>query len=156
MGQQFHHFSDFQKNLSCLTARLNDLAHSFCDSPIDVTDFTTRRKCFDADHIIITKADYCSQVLILNKSDYINKINSILNNSSEFEKLGSVEEKDNITTIEKRIQRKLFELMNGNIIQQDVYNGNRPSCSQTPRFNWLTKIYKTNIPLFFCVWFMSI
>ena len=50
-----------------------------------------------------------SQVVILNKSDYITKMNSILDDSSKFEKLGSVEENDNTLTIEKRIQGRLLE-----------------------------------------------
>ena len=97
-----------------MKARLNDLAHSFCGSPIDLTDFTVHRECFAAirslrnnNDIIITKADdKSSQVVILNKSDYITKMNSILNDASKFENLGSVEENDNTLSIEKRIQRR--------------------------------------------------
>ena len=58
-------------------------------------------------------------------------MNSILDDASKFENLGSVEENDNTLTIEKRIQRRLLELLNGNIIQQAVYNDIRPSGSQS-------------------------
>ena len=68
------------------------------------------RECFAAirslrnnNDIIFTKADKSSQVIILNKSDYITKMNSILDDASKFENLGSVEENDNTLTIEKRI-----------------------------------------------------
>ena len=48
-------------------------------------------------------------------------MNSILNDASKFENLSSVEENNNTLTTEKRIQRRLLELLNGNIIQQAVY-----------------------------------
>ena len=90
-------------------------------------------------------------VVILNKSDYIAKMNSILDNSSKFKKLGHVEESDNTLTIEKRIQRKLLELLNGSIIQQAVYNDlmtfdlqvhKDPDCMAG-----LPKTHKNDIPL---------
>ena len=74
------------------------------------------------------------------------KMNSILDDASKFENLGSVEENDNTLTIEKRIQRRLLELLNGNIIQQAVYNDIRPLGSQTPRMYGLPKTHKTDIP----------
>ena len=136
MGQLFHHSSISKEDLSVLKARLNDLAHSFCGSPIDLTDFVMHRECFTAirslrnnNDIIITKADKSSLVVIFNKLDYITKMNSILDDSSKFEKLGSVEENDNSLIIKKKIQRRLLELLNDNIIQQAVYNDIRPSGS---------------------------
>ena len=87
------------------------------------------RECFAAirslrnnNDIIITKADKSPLVVILNKLDYITKMNSISDDSSKFEKSGSVEENDKTLIIKKRIQRRLLELLNGNIIQQAVYN----------------------------------
>ena len=43
MGQLFHHSSKSKEDLSALKARLNDLAHLFSGSPIDLTDFTMHR-----------------------------------------------------------------------------------------------------------------
>ena len=70
MDQLLHHSSKSKKDLSALKARLNDLAHSFCGSPIDLTDFTMHRECFAAirslrnnNDIIITKADKSSKVV---------------------------------------------------------------------------------------------
>ena len=74
------------------------------------------------------------------------KMNSILDDASKFENLGSVEENDNTLTVEKRIQRRLLELLNGNIIQQAVYNDIRLSGSQRPRIYGLPKTHKTDIP----------
>ena len=112
------------------------------------------RECFAAirslrnnNNIIITKADKSLQVVILNESDYVTKMNSILDDASKFENSGSVEENDNTLTIEKKIQRRLLEFLNDNIIQQAVYNNIRPSGSQRLRMYGLLKTHKTNIPL---------
>ena len=48
MGRLLHHSSKSKEDLSSLKARLNDLAHSFCASPIDLTDFTMHCECFTA------------------------------------------------------------------------------------------------------------
>ena len=74
-------------------------------------------------------------------------MNSILDDASNFENFGCVEENDNTLTTEKRIQRRLLELLNGNIIQQSVYNDIRPSGLQRPRMYRLPKTHKTDIPL---------
>ena len=65
-------------------------------------------------------------------------MNSILDDASKFENLCSVKENDNTLITEKRIQRRLLELMNDNIIQQAVYKDIRPSGSQRPRMYGFT------------------
>ena len=71
----------------------------------------------------------------------------ILDDSRKFEKLGSVEENDKTLTIEKKIQRRLLELLNDKIIQQAVYNDIRPSGSPRPKLYGLPKTHKIDIPL---------
>ena len=53
------------------------------------------RECFEAikslrlnSDIMITKPDKGSGVVILNKTDYLTKMNSILNDSSKFQNIG--------------------------------------------------------------------
>ena len=62
--------------LSLLVAKLNKLAHSFCGSPIYVTKFSFGSDCLQAikslrsnKHILITKPDKGSGVVILNRSE---------------------------------------------------------------------------------------
>ena len=54
MGQLFHYSSKSKEDFSALKARLNDLAHSFCGSPIDLTDFTMHRDCFATIRSLVT------------------------------------------------------------------------------------------------------
>ena len=76
IGQLFHHASKSKESHSALKAKLTDLAHSFCGTPIDITNFTTHRECFQAvkslhnnSDIIIMKADKSNAVVILDKFD---------------------------------------------------------------------------------------
>ena len=84
-----------------LRARLSDLAYAYSGSPIDHSDFLLHREHFQAlkslwanNDIFITKPDKGSGVVILNKKDYINKMEVILHDKEKFAKLGDVETHD--------------------------------------------------------------
>ena len=68
-------------------AKSNDLAHFYCGSQIDWSDFSMYRECFLAikslhsnSDILIIKPDSGSGVVILNRTDYVEK------NESNFER----------------------------------------------------------------------
>ena len=137
MGQLFHHSSKSKECLSALKAKLNYLAHAFCGTQIDLSDFTMHRECFDAikslrsnDKIIIIKPDKGSGVVILNKSDYITKMNLILNDASKFQQIGPA---DTNAKLEAKIQRRLLQLSNGGVMHESVYKEIRPTGSLRPR-----------------------
>ena len=78
-----HHKPKSINELSLLKAKLNELAHSFCGSPIDVTKFPFNSDCLQAikslrfnKHILITKPDKGSGVVIFNRSEYDKKNSS--------------------------------------------------------------------------------
>jgi len=60
-------------------------------------------------------------VVNLDKSDYIAKLNVILDDNSIFCKIGPVETNDNTATIEGKIQRRLLELQKGNVLVESIY-----------------------------------
>ena len=110
---------------TALKARLDDLAHLYCDSTIDSRDFTMNKECFRAinslrknDDIIITKPDKGSGVVLLNKSDYVDKMNKILDDQSKFKTLGPVSSNDNTASIESRLQKRLLDLVTANRLCQ--------------------------------------
>ena len=77
MEQLFHQTSKSKESHSAVKAKLTDLAHSFCGTPIDMTHFIMHRECFQAieslrnnSDIIMTKANKSNAVAILDKSDY--------------------------------------------------------------------------------------
>ena len=48
IGQLLQHTPKSKESVSALTAKLNNLAHSYCDSPSDWTDISMHRECFQA------------------------------------------------------------------------------------------------------------
>ena len=94
-AQLLHHSASSVEQRTALKARLANLAHLYSDSTIDSRDFTMHKECFRAinrlqrnDDIIVTKPDKGSGVVLLNKSDYVDKMNKILDNQSKFRRLG--------------------------------------------------------------------
>ena len=90
-AQLLHHSANSVEQCTALKTRPADLAHLFCDSTKDSRDFTMHKECFRAinrllknDNIIITKPDKGSGVVLLNKSDYVDKMNEILDDQSKF------------------------------------------------------------------------
>ena len=92
--QLLHHSASSVEQHTTLKARVANLAHLYCDSIIDSRDFTMHKECFRAinrlrknDYIIVIKPDKGSGVVLLNKSDYVDKMNEILDDQSKFKDL---------------------------------------------------------------------
>ena len=68
-----HHKPKSIDEFSLFKAKLNELTHSFCGSPINVTKFPFDSDCLQAihsnKHILITKPDQGSGVVILNRCE---------------------------------------------------------------------------------------
>lgn len=153
-GQLLHHVPHTPEQFSALKAKLSDLAHAYCGTPVDIGDFLILKECIQAgkslrsnENIHVTKPDKGSGVVILNKSDYISKMEFILQDSSKFKTLGSSAEADNTTKIEAQIQRRLLQLKKEGLLPADIYNKIRPTGSQRPRMYGLPKIHKKDVPL---------
>ena len=152
-AQLLHHKPRSDEHLSALKARLSDVAHAYCGSPIDWGDFLMTKECFQAikalrsNDIYITKPDKGSGVVILNKNDYNRKMGMILNDTTKFLNLGTVDSNDNTAKIESRIQRLLLRLKKDNRISQNVYDAIRPTGSQRPRMCGFPKTHKKDVPL---------
>ena len=154
MAQLYHRKANSADNLPALKARLSDLAHAYCGYPIDSANFLMTKECFRAikalrqnPDIHISKPDKGSGVVILNKRDYILKMEAILGDESKFKTLGPAAEFDNIAKIERRIQRRLFSLKKNGSITPEVYASIRPVGAQRPRMYGLPKTHKTNVPV---------
>ena len=154
IAQLARHNPVSDNELSSLKARLSDLAHAYCGTPIDLTDFRMHREHFQAikslrnnKDILITKPDKGSGVVILNQKDYITKMGDVLNDNSKFEKLGDVEQFDKTARLEQKLQKRLLELVNKKQLARGIYDRIRPTGSQRPRMYGLPKTHKQSIPL---------
>ena len=112
------------------------------------------KECFRAinrlrknDDIIITKPDKSSGVVLLNKSDYVDKINEHLDDQSKFKRLGPVSSNDNTASIKSRLQKRLLHLIKTDLMPKWIYYAIRPTGSQRPRIYGLPKTHKEDTPL---------
>ena len=153
LAQLAHHQPKSKDELSLFKSKLNELAHSFCASPIDTKNLWFDRDCLAAikslrsnRDILITKPDKGSGVVILNKSDYIDKMNNILSDDSKFERLGPVSDFDKTAYNETKLQRYLLNLVKNDDLPRTVYDVIRPTGSQRPRMYGLPKTHKESTP----------
>ena len=86
-------------------------------------------------------------MVILNKSDYIKKMDNILLDETKFERIGSTSTCDNTTGMESRLQKRLLALLKSKLISEHTYQEIRPTGSQKPRMYGLPKTHKPNVPL---------
>ena len=99
------------------------------------------------EQILITKPDKGSGVVILNKSDYIQKMGYILDDKTKFFNMGSVDQHDNTAKTEQKLQKRLLDLVNQKILTRDIYDRIRPTGSQRPRMYGLPKMHREDMPL---------
>ena len=92
------------------------------------------------EQILITKPDKGSGVVILNKSDYIKKMGSILDDKTKVLNVGGVDLHDNTAKKEQKLKKRL--LVHQNILAHDVYHRARPTGSQRPRIYVLPKAHQ--------------
>ena len=153
-AQLLQHSVSSVKQRTALKARLADLAHLYCDSTIDSRDFTMHKECFRAinrlrknDDIIITKPDKGSGVVLLNKSDYVVKMNEMFDDQYKFKRLGPVSSNDSTASIESRFHKRLLDLVKADLMPKWIYDAIRPTGSQRPRMYGLPKAHKEGTPL---------
>ena len=153
-AQLQHHAAANKEQRDSLKARLADLAYIYYESKPDNHDIAMPKERFSAitklrrnDSIAFTKPDKGSSVVILNKSDYINKIKNILHDKTKFERVGPASTCDSTAAIESRLQKRLLELFKAKIIPEEVYRFIRPRGFQRPRMYGLPKTHKPEVPL---------
>ena len=82
-------------NVTYLKARLADLTQRFVNTPVDSGRFLWQKSHFESakqlrrnDDILLTRPYKSAGVVILNRVDYISKMNVILDDTDKFLKLG--------------------------------------------------------------------
>ena len=136
--------------LNVLKAKLSDLAHAYCGTPVDLLDFSMHNEHFQViiflcsnEQILIKKPDKGSGVVILNKSDYIQKMGNILDVKTNFLNMGSVDQHDNTAKTKQKLQKRLLDLINQIILTCDIYDRIRPTGSPFRlRFNKYKGCYR--------------
>ena len=95
------------------------------------------------DTIVILPADKGRRTVVMNKADYIEKANTLLNDTNTYTKLDS----DPTKTTTTRINNQLKTLKDKKKLNITTYNHLRSSDATIAKFYGLPKIHKPDIPL---------
>ena len=119
----------FLRAIFSLESQIKRPRNAYCGNPIDIGDFLILKECIQAtrslrcnENIHIIKPDKGSGVVIMNKIDYISKMDFILQDNSKFENLGPSSEFDNTVKIEAHIQRRLLQLKKEGLLPSKIYS----------------------------------
>lgn len=99
------------------------------------------------ERIVITRPDKGTAVCILDREDYVSKMNAILSDQSKFSKLGPAETCDKTASHEKRFCKDLNKIVKDGRLPKCVADEIKPVGSQRPRLYGLPKIHKEGSPL---------
>lgn len=95
------------------------------------------------DSIVITPADKGRVTVVMNRSEYHQKMSSLVNDEQTYKKL----DRDPSQKLQRKLNNKLFTLHKANIFKRPLYSKLRCSVAQAPKLYGLPKIHKENIPM---------
>ena len=109
-------------------------------------DFQILKSLSQRDDIILCRPDKGKGVVLLNKDDYIDKMNHILSDTSKFSEIGPPEY-SLIYKIEDKINRNLKQLKDDSILPDHTYRSLYSTGSSFGILYGLPKVHKDNVPL---------
>ena len=95
--------------------------------------------------ILLSKPDKGAGIVLMDRSDYIVKMNTILADQTKFRKM--TKEKDKTHIIEKSISKTLKFMKQSGYIDTNTFTRLQPKGSTIPRLYGLPKVHKPNVPL---------
>ena len=140
-----------QIELEALKACLVNASYQFRRTNPTVNSLVTRRHrealkgLKNNKNLIMSKPDKGSGIVLLNREDYISKMNDILQDETKFQLLAT----NNHTTqqTEKQLNIFLKKLKEEHWIDKQLFDEIKPSGSYLPRIYGLPKVHKPGIPL---------
>ena len=92
--------------------------------------------------MIVSKPDKGNGCVVLDKTDYVNKIYEIIGDTTKFTLLWPANKFDNINKVEDEIVKVLKNILSTKEINEDIYNLIKPVGYITPRMYGLPKKHK--------------
>ena len=133
---------------------MSALGHKYANAPLDKSNFPLKKDHLSAlknlrnnPDIVITKPDKGNGVVILDRSDYVAKMLTILSQESKFKRIGEVETCDSTLQQERALQAYLLRQFKAGHITEEVYHRIRPVGASRPRMYGLPKTHKSSVPL---------
>ena len=107
----------------------------------------TIRQLTNNKDLVITRPDKGKGVVIMKKSDYIAKMNDVLNDKSKFIRLGPVSEMDHTAGAETSMQDLLRSLHKKKELDDATKEKVRPVGATRLKMYGVLKVHKSNAPL---------
>ena len=152
-GQTMSNLEEQDASIDKLRTNLRTIAHKYFygfkpeNNPVfSKKDFSILKNLSNHPNIIITSPDKGRGIVIMNKSDYINKINDILSDKTKF----TIIDRDVqalTRSLQDRINNFLRELKKKNIISESDYTRCYASGSDVGYLYGLVKTHKPNAPI---------
>ena len=109
-------------------------------------DFDILKKLSKNKDLVVCRPDKGKGIVLLNRNDYVQKMENILSDNSKFSFVGSPVF-NIIFKLEDKINRTLKQLKNNLIISDDTYNSLYSSGSSYSMLYGLPKVHKIDVPL---------
>jgi len=93
--------------------------------------------------IIVTKPDKGNGVVLLNRTDYVSKMEDILSDASKFSLSSNDDNLQNLT----KFQRFLYRLQKNYSLSEEDYHRMYPTSASTPSLHGLPKTHKPGNPM---------
>lgn len=110
------------------------------------SDVFTLKKLASDPNIYVTRPDKGCGVVLLNRTDYIDKVNSVLNDVTKFDRI-NIDEKKIVIKLEDRLNNVLRSYKSKKCITSTFYDKCYSSGSQLGVLYGLPKIHKENCPI---------
>ena len=141
------------KETAC-KAELTSIAQRYANAKNDRVGFPLEGKHLKAianlkrnKDIVITRQDKGHGVVILNRTDYVRKMQLILEDQDKFEFIGDAETNDKTVQHERALQAFLLRATKAGDLPRPVYDRIRPVGTTRPRMYGVPKVHKTGVPL---------
>ena len=135
-------------------ASLASIAENYANARIDWTGFPLSkeelaviRELRRNENIVISRPDKGNGVVVLNKADYLKKMEAILADEKKFHYIGDADVHDRTVQQERALQAFLLRAVNAGDLQRDIYERIRPVGTNRPRMYGVPKIHKDDVPL---------
>ena len=113
----------------------------------DKKDMGLLKRLGKNDNLIISEPDKGRGTVIMNKTDYIRKVENILNNENLFEKVKVDDPLKHTLLLEDRLNRNLKVWLNKGIMTETEYKDNYATGTRPGILYGLPKLHKENIPV---------
>ena len=119
-------------NIAYLKAGLANLAQFFVNTSVNSQSFLWQKVHSESSKqlkmntdIVLTRLDKCAGVVVLNRADYVSKMDAILEDTNKFLKLGDLSF-DDAQKLENKLRKHFLELFRRKFISKEVYEFIRP------------------------------